>query len=154
MTELVVCWVALSCWNQVCFRITWHVLNFKKKKKKKSFWHIFIPHRINTNNLSVFVFGKKQSDEVVLWNGAPHCNPFRMQWFCNLPIWIQRLVMFCLHTRPFNSKCGSSQKKVSCLPVIANAKTVYKNLYVWQNQFLLTLEQFAVCRSDNHDHEI
>ncbi len=54
----------------------------------------------------------------------------------------------------FNLKCASSLKKVLCLPVIANAKTVHKNLFVWQNQFLSTLKQFAVCRGDNQDHAL
>ncbi len=30
-TKLVVCRVATSCWNHVCFRTTWHLFNSKKK---------------------------------------------------------------------------------------------------------------------------
>ncbi len=62
--------------------------------------------------------------------------------------------MFCLFTHPFDSECAFSLKKIPCLPIIANAKTVHKNLSIWQNWFLSTLEQFAVCRADNQDHAL
>ncbi len=36
----------------------------------------------------------------------------------------------------------------------ANAKTVCKNVSIWQNPFLSTREQFAVFKSDNQDHAL
>ncbi len=50
--------------------------------------------------------------------------------------------------------CYVAKKKVPCLPVIANAKTVHKILSIRQNWFLSTLEQLAVCRRDNQDHTL
>ncbi len=35
-----------------------------------------------------FLVLKKKFNNAVLWNGVPRCNSLRMQWFCNLLIWI------------------------------------------------------------------
>ncbi len=67
----------------------------------------------------------------------------------------------CIFLFQNNSLCvgcvpSSSQATFSVLYllVIGNAKTVRKNLSIWQNRFLSTLEQFVVHRGDNEDRAL
>ncbi len=78
MAELL-CRVALPHWNQVCFRTTRCTCVFNYSGKKV--FNISSYHPKLTPTVHRFLFSKKRSNGAVLWNGAPYCNPFRMQWF-------------------------------------------------------------------------
>ncbi len=144
ITKLVACGVALSSNStSLLFRT-------------KSFQHLFVPYRINTNGVFNFVIRKKalmrryceMAHHTVAYS---KCSDFVI---CQLGLSTDQQCMFRLFTHSFNSKCTSSLKNFPYLPVIANAKTISKNLSIWQNQFLSTLRQFTVCWGDNQDHAL
>ncbi len=140
MTKLVLCGPVLL--KPSSFQDYSALYNFEKK----SFQHLFTPHTELTPTLRLFLpLGEKKSDNAVLQNGAPHCNLFRMQWFCNLPIWIiswpVENVLF-VYTSIQLEVCLILREKEKVL-IIANAKTVCKNLSVWLSQFLLN--SWTIC---------
>ncbi len=54
----------------------------------KQFFNISSYCMLLTLTVHLFLSSEKRYDDAVLWNGTPHCNPFRMQWFFTLQIWI------------------------------------------------------------------
>ncbi len=108
-----------------------------------------------TLRLRPFLSLKKRYDK--LWNCALHCNLFRMQWFCNLPVWnISQPVAHILfvYTPIQFEVCLVAKQKIPSLPIISNAKAVHKSFSTWQNWFLSTLKQFAVCMGDKQNHPL
>ncbi len=94
---------------------------------------------------------------MVLWNSALHCNLFRMQWFCNLPIWtISRAVAYVLFVyTPIQFKMCLIIKKSSVSSGNCKCKNSFAKIFPFGKiGFFQLLNNLLFVGDDNQDHAL